>query len=256
MLFLLKLFLWIFIPILLFCLYARRFRNPYKNIFIFGKKGAGKSTYMIKMMLKAQKKGWLIYTDMQDCLIPGVRIIKSARELETFTPEKNSLLALEEVGITFDKRDFKTFPPGLRDWFKFERKYKVWVIQNSQSYDIDVKIRDCVDGMLLQSCIAGVIGITRPILKTVTLTQPDGNSEARIAEGLKFAPIWKWKLTWLPRYFKYFNSFDAPPRELISYREVTKEMYQAQQELRRLNRSRRKQREAKQEIKAEGESEN
>lgn len=221
---LLKLFLWIFIPILIFCLYARKYRNPYKNTFIFGKKGSGKSTLMIKYMLQYKKRGWRIYTDIQDCIVPGVRIM-SALDLEKFTPEPGSAVFLDEVGISFDKRNHKDFPTGLRDFFKFSRKYRVCLFQNSQSYDVDVKIRDCVDGMLLQSSIAGVIGISRPIYKTVTLTAPDGSHESRIAEQLKFAPIWRWKFTWLPRYFKYFDSFDAPPRDPIQFREVTKEIY-------------------------------
>lgn len=253
--FLLKLFLWIFVPILIFCLYARRFRNPYMNTFIFGKKGSGKSTLMVKYMLKYQKKGWAIYTDIQDCIVPGVRIMHAA-DLAKFTPEKNSAVFLDEVGISFDKRNFEKFPPGLRDFFKFQRKYRVCLYQNSQSYDVDVKIRDCVDGMLLQSCIAGVIGISRPIVKTVTLTAPDGSHESRIAEQLKFAPIWRWRLTWLPRYFKYFDSFDAPPRDPILFRQVTKEMYDAKQQLRRLNRSLKSREVVKNENKAEGDSDN
>lgn len=236
MLFLFKCFLLIFTPIFLFLLYARKFRNPYKNTFIFGKKGAGKSTLMVKYMKRYLKKGWAVYTDIQDCIVPGVRIMKAA-DLELFTPEQNSAVFLDEVGISFDKRGFKTFPPGLRDFFKYQRKYRVCLFQNSQSYDVDVKIRDCVDGMLLQSCIAGVIGVSRPIVKTVTLTAPDGSHESRIAEQLKFSPIWKWKFTWLPRYFKYFDSFDAPPREHIKFRQITQEQFDAKQQLRRLNRS-------------------
>lgn len=237
MLFLLKLFLAIFIPVLAFSLYARRFVNPYTNNFIFGKKGSGKSTLMVKKMLKYQKRGWHIYTDMQDCIIPGVRIIGSANELEHFTPEYHSMLALEEVGITFDNRNFKKFPEGLRDWFKFERKYRVCVWQNSQSYDIDKKIRDCVDGLYLQSNISNVIGITRPIRKSVTLTQPSADSEARIAEGLRFAPIWKWQFTWLPRYHKYFDSFNAPARPELEYTTVTQEHYEAVQQLRAMKKA-------------------
>jgi len=235
--FLLKLFLCVFIPIFCFGLYARRFANPYKNTFIFGKKGSGKSTLMIKYMLKYKRKGWNIYTDIKDCIVPGVRIIRNAHELSNFIPEKNSALFLDEVGISFDNRGYKDFSGGLRDFFKLQRKYKIAVFQNSQAYDVDKKIRDCVDGMLLQSCISGVIGITRPIYKSVTLTAPDGDHESRIAEQLKFAPIWKWKLTWLPRYFKYFDSFDAPPRPPIRFTEISQESYQAKQELRRLNRS-------------------
>jgi hypothetical protein len=218
--FLIKLFLVVFVPLFLFFLYSKRFANPYTNNFIFGKKGSGKSTLMVKKMLKYQRKGWHIYTDMQDCIVPGVRIIDSAAQLEFFTPEYHSMLALEEVGISFDNRNFKKFPEGLRDWFKFERKYRVCVWQNSQSYDIDKKIRDCVDAMYLQSNLGNVIGITRPIIKTVTLTQPGADSEARIAEGLKFAPVWRWEFTWLPRYHKYFDSFSAPPRAALPYREV------------------------------------
>lgn len=235
MAFLIKAFLVIFIPLFAFSLYARRFRNPFKNYYIFGKKGAGKSTYMVKQMLKYQKKGWHIYTDIQDCMIPGVRIIKNAKLLEHFTPEYHSCLCLDEVGISFDNRNFEKFPPGLRDWFKYQRKYKVVVFQNSQSYDVDKKIRDCVDGMVLQSCIADCIGVSRPIYKSVTLTEPTGDSESRIAERLVFAPIWKWKFMWMPNYHKYFDSFNAPPRQPIPYKEITKEYYEAQRQLRKMN---------------------
>lgn len=233
---LLKIFLAIFIPIFLFCLYARRFRNPYKNTFIFGKKGAGKSTLMVKYMLKYKKRGWQIYTDIKDCIVPDVRIIDAA-DLETYTPEPGSAVFLDEVGISFDKRGFKTFPTGLRDFFKYQRKYRVCLFQNSQSYDVDLKIRDCVDGMLLQSSIANVIGVSRPIYKSVTLTAPDGSHESRIAEQLKFAPIWRWKFTWLPRYFKYFDSFDAPPRKPINFRAVSLDQYKATQRLKKLNKN-------------------
>lgn len=234
--FLLKLFLWIFVPIFLFSLYAKRFANPYKNTFIFGKKGAGKSTLMVKYMLKYKKRGWHIYTDIKDCIVPGVRIIRAA-DLEHFTPEANSAVFLDEVGISFDQRNHKTFPSGLRDFFKYQRKYRVILFQNSQSYDVDKKIRDCVDGMFLQSSIANVIGVTRPIYKSVTLTEPSAESESRIAEKLKFAPIWKWKFTWLPRYFKYFDSFDAPPREPIHFKQITEDQYKAKQELRKLQKA-------------------
>lgn len=239
--FLIKVFLAFFIPIFLFLLYAKRFRNPFKNTFIFGKKGSGKSTYLVKMMLKYQKRGWHIYTDIKDCIIPGVRII-DAKGLEYFTPEYHSCLCLDEVGISFDNRGFKDFPPGLRDWFKFQRKYKVVVFQNSQAYDIDKKIRDCVDSMILQTCIADCIGISRPIYKTVTLTEPMGDAESRIAEKLRFAPIWRWKFMWMPRYHKYFDSFNAPPRKPIPFREVTQEYYDAQRQLRKMQAAQRRRR--------------
>lgn len=238
--FLIKLVLIIFVPVFLFSLYARRFRNPYKLTYIFGKKGSGKSTLMVKYLLRYKKMGWNIYTDMQDCVIPGVRIISDARRLETFTPERNSCLCLDEIGISFDNRNFKSFPAGVRDWFKFQRKYRVVVFVNSQSYDVDKKIRDCVDGMLLQSSIADVIGVSRPIYKSVSLTEPSAESESRVAEKLKFAPVWKWKFMWMPKYHKYFNSFDAPPRLPIPFKQIADEPKEVKRQLKILSKALRK----------------
>lgn len=213
----------VFALIIGFNLYTRRFRNPYKLVFIFGKKGAGKSTLMVKEMLRHAKRGWIIYTDMADCLVPGARIIK-ALDLATFAPPPHSCLFLEEVGITFDNRKYKSFDDGLRDFMKFMRKYKCKCYMNSQSYDVDKKVRDVVDSMILQTSVADCISISRPILKSVTLTEPSAEAESRIAEKLKFAGIWHWKFMWMPHYHRYFDSFAAPAREPIPYTEVKKEL--------------------------------
>lgn len=202
-----------------FSKYTKKRVNPFKLTFVFGKKGSGKSTYMVQQMHKYAQRGWIVYTDMKDCIYPGARII-NADDLSTFTPVAHSAVFLDEVGITFDNRQFKTFSTGLRDWFKFQRKYKVRVIMNSQSYDVDKKIRDCVDSMVLMTSIANTIGVVRPIHKTVTLTDPSADSESRIAERLKFGSLFSFKFIWLPRWQKYFDSFNAPPREEIPYTAV------------------------------------
>jgi len=207
----------IFVFIFSFCFYARKYNNPYKLIFIFGKKGAGKSCYMVNEMLKHLRHRWIVYTDMQDILIPGVRIIDS-RQLAEFVPEPHSVLFLDEVGITYDSRDFKSFPKGLRDFFKFQRKYKCKIYMNSQAFDVDKKIRDVVDSMILQTSILNCISISRPIRRSITLTEPTGDQESRIADKLVFEKVWHWKFYWMPKYFKYFDSFDAPLRDEIVYR--------------------------------------
>ena len=53
---------------------SAKYNNPHKLIFIFGKKGSGKSTYMVSLMLQHLKKGWNVYTNMIDVDIPGVRV--------------------------------------------------------------------------------------------------------------------------------------------------------------------------------------
>lgn len=198
------------------CYLSKRFDNPYKLYFIFGKKGAGKSTFMVKEMLKHLKKGWVVYTDVPDIHIAGVRRM-NANDLSKFTPEANSVLFLDEVGITFDNRNFKSFDSGLRDFFKFQRKYKVKLYMNSQAFDIDKKIRDVTDKMYLCTSICNAFCLLRPISRRVTLTAPSADNESRIADSLKFDSIFSWKLIYMPKYHKYFDSFSAPERELIPF---------------------------------------
>lgn len=195
---------------------AIRYRNPYTLTFIFGKKGAGKSCYMVRKMLKLQRRGWLIYTDMPDIKIPGVRIINH-KDLTSFRPEEHSAIFLDEVGISMDNRDYKSFPPGLRDFFKYLRKMKCRCYMNSQAYDVDKKVRDTVDGMILQTSLFGVFSISRPIIRSVTLTDASGLADSRIADSLRFGNLFSFRVYYMPKYFKYFNSLEMPKRGLISY---------------------------------------
>ena len=65
-----------FLLFLGFSLVSRKYKNPFRLYFIFGKKGAGKSCLMVKKLLEYKKRGWICYTDMP-VLIPGVRIINA-----------------------------------------------------------------------------------------------------------------------------------------------------------------------------------
>lgn len=209
----------LFAVVVLFFVLSAVYTNPYKLIFVFGKKGAGKSCFMVRQMLRYKKKGWNVYTDMADVRIPGVRII-SVSDLASFRPEEHSLVCLDEVGITMDNRSFKTFPPGLRDFFKYVRKMKCVVIINSQAYDVDKKVRDTVDSMLLMQSIGAVFTICRPIQRSITLVEPSAESEGRIADRLFFTSVFSWRLYFLPAYFGYFDSTAMPVREVLKVQEA------------------------------------
>lgn len=195
---------------------VRKYDNPYKLIFIFGKKGAGKSCYMVHEMIRLQKRGWNIYTDMQDVYIPGVRII-SVSDLIHSAPDPHSAIFLDEVGITMDNRNYKSFPEGLRDFFKYLRKMKCRLYMNSQAYDVDKKVRDTVDSMVLQTSIFNCISISRPIIRKVTLTESTSQADSRIADDLRFTGLLSWRVYWMPNYFRYFNSLEMPQRPIMNY---------------------------------------
>ena len=206
----------LFLLFLVFCFLNRKYANPYKLTFVFGKKGAGKSCFMVRQMHRFLRKGWNVYTDMADIKIPGVRII-SVGSLSEFKPERHSLICLDEVGISMDNRAHKTFPPGLRDFFKYVRKMECIVIMNSQAFDVDKKVRDTTDRMLLLMSIGSLFCIARPINRSITLTAPSADSESRIADVLRFGWIFSWRIYYMPGYFRYFDSKAMPARNEVPY---------------------------------------
>lgn len=201
------------------CFFSRKYNNPNKLIFIFGKKGAGKSTYMVSLMLKHVRQGWNVYTNMGDVNIPGVRIM-SAESLKTCVPDPHSVLFIDEGGLIWDNRGFKSFDKGYTEFFKLQRKYKCKVYINSQDFDIDKKIRQLTDSMVLMSSIANCIGVIRPIVRKVALVEASAAGESRIADNLKFGSLFSFRFIWLPSYFKYFDSFAAPARPAVDFTTV------------------------------------
>ena len=199
---------------------SRKYANPNTLIFIFGKKGSGKSTYMVSLMLRHLKYGWNVYTNMEDVNISGVRIM-DIEALKSCVPEPHSVLFVDEGGLIWDNRGFKQFDKGYMEFFKLQRKYKCKVYINSQDFDIDKKIRQLTDSMVLMSSIAGCIGVVRPIIRKVALVEASAQGESRIADNLKFGSLFSFRFLWLPRYFKYFDSYSAPERPPVTFRTVS-----------------------------------
>ena len=195
----------------------RNYNNPYKLYMIFGKKGSGKSTLLCKLALKYQKKGYVVYTNMDDICIPDVRII-DADKLGEFVPEPKSCILLDEVGMLYDNRDYKKFKPEVRDFFKLQRHYNCVVYLASQSFDIDKKLRDLTDRMYLITSVCSWLSLCRPISKRIGLVEASSQGESRIVENLKFTFITSWRFTFIPKYVKYFNSFKVPERPYLQYK--------------------------------------
>lgn len=202
-----------------FSLFTRRYINPYKLYLIFGKKGSGKSTMLVKLAKRYSKKGWYIYTNMADMMIGGVRWI-DVQQLGEFVPCQNSILLIDEVGTIWDNRNFKNFKSETRDFFKYQRHYRCIVYLASQTFDIDKKIRDLTDGMYLHINVANILSVGKLIYKKIVLTDSTSEAESRIAENLKFAPFWRWKLTYIPKWAKLFDSFNIPDRPELPYKEL------------------------------------
>lgn len=210
----------ILVPILFFLVAfdvsTRKYINPYRLYLVFGKKGSGKSTYLVKVARRYTKKGWIVYTNMEEFSMPGLRHF-NIQHLGDFVPEQNSVLLLDEVGMIWDARDFKAFKPSVRDFFKLQRHYKVIVYMASQTFDVDKKIRDLCDGMFLHTNFARVFTLGKRITRKVVLTVSTSESESRISEDLVMLPFWNWTLTYIPKYARYFDSHSIPPLPALKY---------------------------------------
>lgn len=190
---------------------TRKYLNPYKLIFIFAKKGQGKSTLLTKMALHHLRRGWEVFSTEP---IPGCHLIVP-EDIGYFEFPPHSLIVIDEIGMIWDNRNFKNFKPEVRDWFKLQRHRKCKVICASQSFDVDKKIRDLADDMFLLQKKFRVFSYGKRILKILDITEATGDSESRIVDNLKFDSIlWFWAgsrtLTFIPAWTKYFNTFAAP----------------------------------------------
>lgn len=202
--------------LIIYYLRYKKYINPYKLVMVFGKKGSGKTTFLIKQGIYYQKKGYAVYTNIDDCTLPNIRII-DINDLGNFVPEQNSVLLLDEAGIIFDNRNWKRFTEEKRDFFKYQRHYKVICFLASQTYDIDSKLRDLCDSLILVQNIGIVYTLVRPIRKAITLTEAVAEGESRIAENLKFKSPLSWKIFKNIKYSRYFDSYVIPEKPLIKY---------------------------------------
>lgn len=203
--------------------FLSKFQNPYKLIMVFGKKGAGKSTLIAKLVRKYLKKGITVYSTID---VPGCRTFDVSLVGKCNFPEQ-SVVFIDEVGMIWDNRQYKNFSNDVRDWFKLQRHNKVTVYLFSQTFDVDIKLRNLTDYMYLVINHFGVLSIAKKIKRGIVIVNPDGQSEARIADSLEFEPFFlsifglkSWIITWVPSWVKYFNSFDLPEKPPMPYMEI------------------------------------
>ena len=202
-------FIFLVVFYIVFDLLTKKYLNPYKLIFIFGKKGSGKTTTLTKIALDNIRKGFKVYSTIE---IPGTYLF-DIRELGIKTFDPKSVVLCDEIGMVWDARDFSKFPKYVRDFFKYQRQYKLKVYLFSQTFDVDKKIRDLTDEMYLLTNVARVFSVQRRILKKICIKDaPDGTSS--LSEDYKFDSILLGgiKITFIPRYVAFFKSYD--PKQL------------------------------------------
>ena len=197
-----------------------KYSNPYKLYMVFGKKGSGKSTLMCKLALKYTKKGFKVYCN---AYIPGTYFF-DASDVGFYHFPENSVLLIDEVGMIWDNRDFKSFKKEVRDYFKLQRHDKHIVFLFSQSFDVDKKLRELTDNMYLISNFLNAFSFARRITKTITISHgaENGAGESKLIDdyhfdSLLFFFVGSVKMTYIPKYVRYFDSFETPQLPLKNF---------------------------------------
>lgn len=196
---------------IIFCfiydLATRKYVNPYKLIMIFGKKGSGKTTTLTKIAITNIRKGRKVYSTVR---IPGTYFFR-VEQIGRFTFEPESIVLIDEVGMVWDNRDYGSFKPEVRDFFKLQRQYKLTVYLFSQAFDIDKKLRDLTDEMYLLTNVARVFSVQRRILKHIAISNASNNSSgtSSLVDDYRYDFILGGiKVVFIPRWTSFFKSYD------------------------------------------------
>lgn len=191
----------------------------------FGSPGCGKTTYAAKLAykLRHKRKCYLNFEHQ----IPGAAVC-TLDNLGEWTFPDGSYILIDEAGIEYNNRKFKSLPQHTIAWFKKHRHYRCDVDVFSQSWeDMDVTIRRLADELWYMKKI-GPWTLCRRVFQRVMVDENthqiiDGYKLAHMA-WLLFWPLlcilfWpfmvgkrpflrpKFKLTFRPFYYRFFDSW-------------------------------------------------
>lgn len=192
----------------------------------FGSPGVGKTTLAVKFASTALKgknrynhafcNFYNTAPDVATCDLEG---------LGEWTFPIHSYVAIDEAGIEYNNRSYKSLPKATIKWFKKHRHYSCDVDVFSQSWeDTDVTIRR-LSSQLWYMYKFGPWTLCRKVYKRVTVNK----ETEQIIDGYKMASmlwllIWplqlgfpfdkKFTLTFRPFYYKYFDSWEMDDLEV------------------------------------------
>lgn len=178
----------------------------------FGVPGSGKTTFAAYLAKKALKKNKKVYSNVS---IKGTYEVCKA-DIGNYLID-NGLLLIDEAGVDYNNRKFKSFTDEEVYFFKYHRHYKVDVAIFSQGYnDMDLKLRTLATKLYIvkKSIFPGFIK-----RKLISKKLGIDKQTKQIIDQYSFA-IFGTKYIYCPKLWKMFNSYstkDLPIKRFPKY---------------------------------------
>lgn len=174
----------------------------------FGTPGSGKSTLAAKLTRDAWKKGIPTYSNVP---ITGAYQLNPIDDLGHFMIQ-NAQIIIDEAGIEYNNRSFKSMPKENIRWLKLHRHYKCSVNVFSQSYeDMDITFRRLATRYYLmkRSIIPGLF-LAYPIRRSIGINEMTQEICDKYAFDPKIIRFFTAKKFFGRKFWKMFDSYDAP----------------------------------------------
>lgn len=180
----------------------------------FGVPGCGKTTNLVKLALKEQKRKrkrydhiYTINVDIKGC----ERITKEI--LEKYLIE-NSLILWDEITLDADNREYKTFSKELRDFFILHRHLGCDIVYVTQNYEkVDKVVRDLTGELwYMERTIIPILDQftkSKRIYRNITINE----HTSELSLGYRFCNLIESfftsnvEITLRTKYYKYFDSY-------------------------------------------------
>lgn len=202
--------LWLVLGFLLFKIIYVLFLEKHQNSFsiYFGLPGSGKTTFAAYLSKKRLKKEEKVYSNVA---IKNTYKIDPIEDVGVYDIS-DGLLVIDEAGLEYNNRSFKSFPKTALKFFKFHRHYNVDVVMFSQDLDMDVKLRKLANKIyLVQKSFIPYFVVRRRINRKVGIDP----LTKQIIDEYSFAFFGR-KWIFSPKLWKLFNSVE---HEELPYKE-------------------------------------
>lgn len=183
----------------------------------FGSPGVGKTTAAVRDLKKLhQSNAYDYYYTNFDTSLSFARKCNLGG-LGAWSFPANSVVFIDEAGIEYNNRKFKTLPQTTIEWFKLHRHYGVDVYIYSQDYqDMDITLRRLATEYWHIRRL-GPFTLARQIRKFVHIDEERHD----IVDGFEFRSFWlrflpfpfhrkTWYFVFRPFHYKHFDSFERP----------------------------------------------